>query len=348
MLCYATSIAKDTKTMMKPLKEGFSRPSIRIAFMVALSLCSATNLHAVPYSFTSISFPALSFGQTTSANGINDHGDIVGYYQCAHGPCAYLLTGRNFSTLQTPGTASAATGINNSGDIVGFYNQYVDAVTPQDYGFLISGGLTTSILFPGSSSTWAYDINDLGQIVGGYRLNGQVHGFLLVNGIFSTIDFPGSSFTMPGAINNSGLISGHINGPTVAAGFLFDGTTYSSFTGPGGQNVGDVGGINDAGTIVGSYDQPQAPQWQNGFVLTGLGGLSSLSYPGAVQTQLYGINNLGEVVGQYRDSNGDYFGFLAAPQSQSLPETSSVLLLGVGALGLVSCLKILRTARLTA
>lgn len=70
--------------------------------------------------------------------------------------------------------------------------------------------------------------------------------------------------------------------------------------------------LNDEGTEVGYYN---APQGQNqGFMVSG-GTLTTINYPGATDTELQGINNLGDIVGSYQEgsesngfllSNGQY------------------------------------------
>jgi probable HAF family extracellular repeat protein len=50
--------------------------------------------------------------------------------------------------------------------------------------------------------TYAFGINDGGQIVGSYSNNGP-HGFIYSGGTFTTIDVPGSGGTTP--IHNNSL-----------------------------------------------------------------------------------------------------------------------------------------------
>jgi uncharacterized membrane protein len=82
-----------------------------------------------------ITFPATCL-VSSSLNGINDHGTIVGAYS---GGCIVgvrgLILGPNgvFSTLEVPGsTLTILSGINNEGDIVGTYTDSNDVV----HGFL--------------------------------------------------------------------------------------------------------------------------------------------------------------------------------------------------------------------
>jgi hypothetical protein len=71
---------------------------------------------------------------STNAEGINDAGEIVGYYQettpgLVHG---YLLVGDSFIPIDFPDTDfTLASGINNAGEIVGFAGDGID-----DHGFL--------------------------------------------------------------------------------------------------------------------------------------------------------------------------------------------------------------------
>ena len=68
-------------------------------------------------------------------------------------------------------------GINSPGDIVGFYGS-----AGLTHGFLLSGGQSTTIDFPGSTLTDAEKINPRGDIVGFYMSVGLTHGFLFSRG----------------------------------------------------------------------------------------------------------------------------------------------------------------------
>src|SRR5215467_646140 len=72
----------------------------------------------VQYSFTTIDVPGAI---NTQAFGINDSGQIVGFFDDALGGHGFVLdTGGNFTTIDVPGASSTrAFGINDSGQIVG-------------------------------------------------------------------------------------------------------------------------------------------------------------------------------------------------------------------------------------
>jgi probable HAF family extracellular repeat protein len=71
------------------------------------------------YWYTALDDP---MGNFTEANGINDNGQIVGYYQDSSGG-GFLYSGGSYTTLTDPlaPNATYARGINDAGQIVGFY-----------------------------------------------------------------------------------------------------------------------------------------------------------------------------------------------------------------------------------
>jgi probable HAF family extracellular repeat protein len=152
-----------------------------------------TAMADVQYSFTPIDVPG---GFFTTAWGINNSGQIVGFYDTLPPPGlvfrGFLDTDGTFSTMDL-----AAFGINDSGQIAA------------GSGVLNADGSFTPINVPGASSTTAFGINNSGQIVGSYEdfdECGPLHGFLYSDGSFTTIDVPGGSFTQAFGINDSGQI----------------------------------------------------------------------------------------------------------------------------------------------
>ncbi|MGC1092817.1 MAG: hypothetical protein WA905_08790, partial [Pseudolabrys sp.] len=100
----------------------------------------------------------------TTAEGINNSGQIVGYYSGSDGTHGFLYSGGAYAKLDasSPGITRAG-GINNSGQIVGSYV----GESAQQHGFIYSDGVYTHVDDP-LGMTFPSDINDRGQIVGRY------------------------------------------------------------------------------------------------------------------------------------------------------------------------------------
>src|SRR5262249_47290328 len=85
----------------------------------------------------------------------------------------------------------------------------------------------TTIDFPGAPFTVGSGINDSGQIVGQYMVDG-IHGFLDSGGSFTTIDFPGAPFIVSSGINDSGQIVGQYIVVDGIHGFLDSGGSFTT------------------------------------------------------------------------------------------------------------------------
>src|SRR6202022_2195215 len=93
-----------------------------------------------------------------------------------------------------------------------------------------------------------------------------------------------------------------------AHGFLDSGGTFTTINNStNGVTSTTAEKINDSGNIVGVY-RTGGPG--NGFLDVG-GVFTDINFPGGVGTPANGINNTGEIVGQYKDTlNGPHHGFL--------------------------------------
>lgn len=176
------------------------------------------------------------------------------------------------------------------------------------HGFVYTGGSFTQIdvSLPGATGTTAYGINNDGAIVGIFAANHQTHGFLDVNGNFSQIDVPGATATYAYGINDGGEIVGRFRDSTGTHGFLDVGGNFTQIDVPG-QGDTEAYGINDSGAIVGS----SFLSGYHGFVDIG-GSFTQLDFPAtptAYSTVAYGINDTGEIVG-FTSAAPAYNGFL--------------------------------------
>ena len=125
--------------------------------------------------YTKESLSLASFG--TFAQGINNNGDVVGFYQTPNYGGFLWRSNGSTSTFNEPNDllTTQAIGINDNGLIVGAaYN------TSQIAGYLLKNGTFSVLNPPGSTYTYTTGINNNGTIVGWYfGATGNTHGFIL-------------------------------------------------------------------------------------------------------------------------------------------------------------------------
>jgi uncharacterized membrane protein len=260
------------------------------------------------YTFATIDVPFPGAFQT-SPTGINDSGEIAGFYLTTGlVPHGFLLSGGDFSTFDSPTGFTDFLGINNQGQIVGYDGRA---------GFVLTGGQFDVISVPGSTFTSAQGINNIGQIVGDTIVSNTATGFLLTDGNFSLI----SGTTRALGINDLSQIVGTVG----THGYLFTSGVFSPIDVLGALNTIPVD-INNRGDIVGFYVEPSLIL--HGFILNQQG-FTTIDFPGSSSTQVFGINNQGQIVGVYQDASGSH-GFLAT----AIPEPATWLLLAAGVGGL--------------
>jgi uncharacterized membrane protein len=208
-----------------------------------------------------------------------------------------------FTTIDFPGSPSTgAVGINGSGQIVGSYssngNQFLSD------GFLLSGGVFTTIDVPGAN-TLARGINNRGEIVG-VSVGTKIQGFLRNGNLVTLIDYPGALFaTDANGINDNGQIVGIYQQSFGGDehGFLLSNSVFTPIDFPGASDTIPYG-INNLGQIVGSYILARGTGI-HGFLLSN-GVFTTIDFPGNSFTNALGINNLGQIVGSYNGSGGGF------------------------------------------
>lgn len=214
-----------------------------------------------------------------------------------------------YTNIDLPGQASTiASNINNLGQIVG---SYVDSLGVR-HGFVTEkrGGFTT-IDFPGAVSTSAFGINDQGDVVGIYTDNtGVFHGYLSTHGNLSTLDCPGSVLTLAIAINDRDQVVGECDlGDGPLHGFLFaDGnfTLIDQGVVPNGFTFTEAIGINNRGEIGGDFFDPNLFR---GFIGSN-NVFQAFEVPSQADLFFGGLNDLGDYVGTYLDTQFGEHGFL--------------------------------------
>lgn len=242
----------------------------------------------------------------------NDVGAMVGVTNSsATGLSGFLADGASVTMFKVPGEDTVAYGINNRGQIVGCAG---------DSGFLTQN-LTdfVTLLFPGSTGTCAFAINDHGHVVGTYTaVDGSGHGFIYDGVTWLTIDHPGGANTDVYDINNNGTIVGATGDFSALSvtGFLRTASgTFTTIAVPGATYV-EAQGINDAGQVI---VYAFGSDINTHFVKVG-DTLEALNYPGYTFANLTDINNGGQVVGNhygFHDPGNPPFAlnFVATPES---------------------------------
>jgi hypothetical protein len=224
-------------------------------------------------------------------------------------------------------------GINDDGLVTGSWL----AADGSEVGFIrfADGRIGTPIADPKDNSglTVLRAVNDEGVIAGFYGANVS-SGFLLTEGKFRIADFPGAVATAVRGINNLGDVSGTYSVVDLNAdefGFIIPrrGPAISfKLPDPAASGI-VVGGINDLRQLVGYYTD--ATSALVGFLRQPSGQFVSVIVPGALSTQVYGINDCGIVVGVWGDGNTAH-GFYGRPgnlRSFDLPGAGATFAQGI-------------------
>ncbi len=130
------------------------------------------------FSYNGIKYSTLDLGTQhfTVATGINNAGQIIGYYGSKGGTIVgFLDSNGQFTTINTNNAVTEPLGINSNGAIVG-----ITGTQSNFMSFMFQNGRFVPVTIKVQSSfiTQAEDINDSGQIVGWYLFNGSpVAGF---------------------------------------------------------------------------------------------------------------------------------------------------------------------------
>jgi hypothetical protein len=116
------------------------------------------------YSFFAVPGAAL---YSTSPSGLNDKGQIAGYFADANGVYhGFLKEYGTYTTIDFPGAPyTFLDGLNNSGVVQG---QIYDAASAAEGFVATSGGLFAIVIYPGEQNTVLVGINDRGDVCGSY------------------------------------------------------------------------------------------------------------------------------------------------------------------------------------
>jgi hypothetical protein len=328
--------------------------SINTEGVIAGYYISPTNvlygfLRAPDGKFTSFEAPGAdttpqSFNGTV-ANGINDLGEVTGYYFDASGVQHGFLrsvTGK-FTSFDIPGSAGSANpiAINLEGAVVGYYfdaNSQFHAFLRKPNGSIVSfdgpGGCLSGTS-AGCFGAAAFNINVFGTVAAAYADNsGNFVNVGLIRspaGALTTYEAPGAGTGpsqgtgCPGCtigLNASGAIAGiYTDTNNVFHGFLRSPKgDFTAFDAPNAGTASSQGtgcpsdcavSLNDFGEITGNYIDGSFNF--HGFFRSPDGKIQTIDPPNTIGTFPNSINEFGVVIGYYLDTNNVYRGFIRLP-----------------------------------
>jgi hypothetical protein len=163
------------------------------------------------------------------------------------------------------------------------------------------------INFTGASDTYAYAINNSGEIVGYYTGGGCSQsscGFADAKNKFTTIECATENATDAFDISNKAEVVGayaYINGVN---GFIWEGNGSCFSLNPDSSSLAEAWGVNDSGDVVGFY-LDSASNFL-GFLYKN-SNYTNISCPGWSSTRAFGINDAGVIVGDVSNSTSGPF-----------------------------------------
>lgn len=260
---------------------------------------------------------AIPGAMNTVAQGLNDQGDVVGYYRTSDVAfyTPVLWRGGVATTLSVPTSGgplnigATAQGINNAGVVVGGGG---------GGAFVWKDGQVLWQTQPSLSSF--SDINNAGQAVG-TTAQGTT---LWQNGQPTALD----GYWSPHAISDTGIAVGtrSTNSGREAVSWRDGVLTVLASTAP---NT-DAEDVNSSGVIVGTTfeaNSVRAVLWRDGQLLD-LNDLAESGGAGWVLSKAYGINDAGWIVGA-GVIEGEIHAYLLTP----VPEPATIALTAIGLLG---------------
>lgn len=264
---------------------------IRTIFIASSLFCASFvsgAAHAVSYAITDLGL----FNNNIAA--INDNGQVV----LNNSSGGHLWSNGSLTPF---GVSTQALGINNSGQVVG------GAPNPSGYdgqAVLWSNGTGYGLGTLGGSGSWAYDINDSGEVVGWARANGEVgsgnHAFIYSEGVngdwvmSNVMGVPMSVNSLAYAINNSGQVAGAVTGYATSEAFVAS-NGIVTYLGTFGGNESAAYDINNNGQVVGMAELSGGRY--NAFLYSN-GSMINLVNNPHMYSSAWAINDSNQVVGQ--------------------------------------------------
>jgi uncharacterized membrane protein len=242
------------------------------------------------------------------ALGIDNAGDVVGYYQNeSGGNDGFLRTANgNETIIDYPGFdgATQAYAINNAGEVAGTAGANV-------FIYNIAAQTFSTVNLQGMSNTGQVAINDSGTIAGTTSVNGTGYGYMLQGSNFKLLSPPGATGASAYGISQDGTVIGSAtlaNGSNIYYRYLNG--KYAEV-----NNLPGLAAISPSATVLAGYTTNQYGT-DVGFIHHGKSGFNFQCDSG--ETVALGVNDSGQAVGFY-GFTGDPFlmGFVWTPTMAS-------------------------------
>jgi len=215
-----------------------------------------------------------------------------------------------FKDITIPGASEVDTyAINNAGQIAG---DYIDSAGVQ-HAMILKGTKLTTVnnkncaSTTGSTALQFYGINSSGTAAGWCTgTSGSEIGFTYAKGKFTNISISGAIDVNANGINNKGdVVGAYVDSNGAQHAFLLAGKKVTTLPAPpGASGTITAWSINDKGLIAvyavnSAGDYISFTTANNGKKYTPF----AYSKAGALGTVIHGVDNVGDIVGTYFDSN---------------------------------------------
>ena len=275
-------------------------PSSRYIYatLFCISIFLSPATQAFGYGFSTVAYPGACYTLLVGVAGSLVFGNTDQGYSRAGG-FSYDLKTKVFTPFLPPDKDLGISAVNDAGQAVGTFFESSDS--PQVHAFIRSGSSLDLIDMPGATMTNPTGINASGQVTGSYESGDGEHGFIWTNGTFETLDVPGATSTIPYAINDSGSVVGM--------------------------------------SLFWSTDDNGNPRNEQAYFVKTGENIQILDFPGSLAgtTTITGINNSGQIVGNFRDANGEH-GFVKNAETYSsidFPGATFTSVTGISDSGLI-------------
>jgi probable HAF family extracellular repeat protein len=264
--------------------------------MLCLLVWTGVSTAATGYRFITLDVP-FPKQEDQGCSGVNNAIQLVGLYRDDLGQDqGYRWDGTRLELLPrlTPRT------LNNAGHFTGWF---FDA---RLYGFVHFLDRFRQLYVDSSLAYYLEGIgmNDQGEVVGDfYGSEGKFHSFLWRNGTFQ--DITPNFITAWGCGASAINADGEVVGACDTYGYLDRGGVFTRLDFPGAD--GTFPSAINADTIAGTYCQRDVC---HGFTFNDQG-WQAVDVPNATLTQIYAMNDQGDLCGRYLDASGHNHGFLA-------------------------------------